>query len=441
MGILPRVDLTARTLVDLRQGVDVDLQLSVGGGGTPEADLAPGTLLAGTSVHVGLDRVLNSASGVDNLLNGPDALARFRATTGAVPSDPSPVADRGMSVRVGDPYSEVATRFAVGSSAVVAPAVRAEIALKAGDATLVARVDGGADSRGVAAVRDPVAATGIAQRIEGPSGATAAARGIAVGAAVTNAGTLTTASVGSRPVAVSFVGLANIFGGLIATPGQAPTGAVVEYRRVDGAMLVELRTTTGFAGSTATSAVPLTGAVEARAGHDVTLTGIYISLAAAASAAGAAAAQPADGRDMPAGHPAGPLEQGSSFGEAERNPDGTDRPYLHAIWYDIMALRFLDAGIRLSDRSAALRDVVWATALEHGPFRDPSGNDILDNIMQVIDPVHASDGDIIAALFAERARRDADGGLVHYPDVQPFDRDRVVERLADEARLAGARTA
>jgi hypothetical protein len=436
MGILPRVDLTARALVDPRQGVDVDLQLSVGGGGTPEADLAPGTLLAGTSVHVGLDRVLNSASGVDNLLNGPDALARFRASTGAVPADPSPVADRGMSVRVGDPYSEVATRFAIGSAAAVAPAVRAEIALKAGDATLVARVDGGADSRGVAAVRDPVAAAGIAPRIEGPSGAIATARGIVVGGVVTGLGTVAASALAGRPVAVSFVGLANIISGSMATPGQAPTGAVVEYWRADGAVLVELRTATGFAGSTATTAVPLTGAVEARAGHDVTLTGIYVPLAAAAGAV-----PPPDGRDIPAGHPAPPTDPGSSFGEAERNPDGTDRPYLHAIWYDIMALRFLEAGVQLSERSAALRDVVWATALEHGPFADPCGNDILGNVIQTLDIVHATDGEIIAALFAERARRGADGGLVHYPDVQPFDRDRVAARLADEAALAGARTA
>ena len=434
MAILPRVDLSVRTASASQTNAEVDVEVNIGGG-TAEVDLAPGTLLAGTSVHVGLDRVLNTASGIDHLLSAPDALARFRASTGAVPADPSPVAARGMTIRAGDPYAEVATRFAVGSVAVIAPAIRADIALRNGEALLVARVDAGTDSRGVAAVRDPVAAAALAQRIEGAGGATAAARGIAVGIAVTNIVSFAGFDLKAGTTPGLFAGLVNIVGGSVATPGQAPVGAVIAYQRSDGAVLVELRTTTGFAGSSVATAVPLTEGVAARATHDLTLTGIYLPLAVAG-----AAVPPPDGRDIPAGHPAPPPDRGGEFGKTDHNPDGTDRPYLHSIWYDIMALRLLAAGVRLTERSAALRDVVWATALEHGPFPDPSGNDILGNVMRQVDLTRASDAEIVAALFAERARCDADGGLVHYPDVQPFDRDRVVTRLADEAALAGART-
>ena len=127
MSITPRNELGSRP----PDVASADLAIESGQHGL-SVDVGVKTLAGGLALHVGLDRVLNAASGVDRLMNGPDALARFRA--GAVPADPSPVATRGMTIRAGDPYAEVATRYAVGVTNGPPPVARVEAN---------ARVDGG----------------------------------------------------------------------------------------------------------------------------------------------------------------------------------------------------------------------------------------------------------------------------------------------------------
>lgn len=75
-------------------------------------------------------------------------------------------------------------------------------------------------------------------------------------------------------------------------------------------------------------------------------------------------------------------------------------------------------GLDVANRSAALRDVFWSTAVQHGPhgaegvianalrplLRDNSINDIDDEA-------------IIRAIYAERGRMNARGGLVYFPGV------------------------
>ena len=175
------------------------------------------------------------------------------------------------------------------------------------------------------------------------------------------------------------------------------------------------------------------GATAARAGRE----GGGVPVSFGADAAGMM--PPPDGSTIPAGQPALPSERRAGFGDAPSNDDASDRPYIHSIWYDILALRFADVGVSLLDRSTALRDVVWAMAIEHGPFAAADGSDVLSRVAANLDLTCVGDAEIVAAIYAERARIDADGRLAHYPEVLPFDQARVLERLADEADLAARR--
>ena len=546
MTILPRAELTLRTIdaASIAGGSDADVAGVSVGAGSGTIDLAVSSLVGTVTINIGLDRLLNSTSPVDNLLNSPDALARFRP--GAVPSDPSPVATRGMTIRQGDPYTEVATRYAVGGTGAAAPGMRAEIALRAADAGLSARIDIATGTRGVDAVRDPAAAASLAVRIGAPAGTTAAGRGSdagqpadtasapgrtttggttaggaaadgtarigaaadgkAAGAATPRAGieigtraamASAATAAGAAATAITVPGLVNILGGGVSVPADAPIGAILIYARGDGTTVAELRTATGFAGAQTTSALPLTGSPFLRSGDGHVLLGVFVrpdarpppspftvaGLAGAAVAAGAgaavagdatagkasaeggvapspgpagaAAAVPAAGSmadapaagppptdpTIPAGHPPPPADPSQSGGDWSHEAPAAARPYLHALWYDILALRFATAGVDLAARAPVLRDAVWATAMEHGPFADATATDVLSQLSRRIDLATAGDAAIVAALFAERARVTPGGDLVHYPAVLPFDRDRVIGRLADEASQAAGRFA
>ena len=69
--------------------------------------------------------------------------------------------------------------------------------------------------------------------------------------------------------------------------------------------------------------------------------------------------------------------------------------------------------LEVNDRSRALQNVIWSTAVQHGPntrvvelavkplLKDKAVADL-------------SDAEIIRAIYAERGRKDAAGGLVHF---------------------------
>lgn len=87
--------------------------------------------------------------------------------------------------------------------------------------------------------------------------------------------------------------------------------------------------------------------------------------------------------------------------------------FTKASYYDVMAARMDKLGVNLDHRSAALRDVIWSMAVQHGPNAKRDGSDVLSQVARRIDLAHASDADIIRAIYAERGR--ANGGVfVHF---------------------------
>ena len=89
-------------------------------------------------------------------------------------------------------------------------------------------------------------------------------------------------------------------------------------------------------------------------------------------------------------------------------------------------------GLDADTRSAALRDVIWSTAVQHGP-----GSRIIDTAigqvdarMQRSDPGY--DRALIGAIYAERGRRDADGQLHHFRSNSAAVQAGVAQRFIDE---------
>lgn len=501
---LPGFDLNLRSGNFNLSDPNVSIEIETGTSRTP-LEVALAAPVAGAALHLGLDRLLYSTSPIDRLLHSPDPLARFRA--GNLPADPSPMMTRGMTARVGDIHAEIATRHDIGGMRPTDATLSNNVRI-GGDDLLTARAAIGSDTRGTGAVRDPAATAALPQRIDGAAGATTGERGLRANAAIGIAPAAANGAVAGAALDVSFHGLVDVLnrtGAPIGSARDAPIGAILLYVRSDGSTVVELRTAAGFAGSTGTSATPLTGAAPGRTGEGYTLTGVFVqgdsaptiaealrmtpgppSIAATPNAAvstatgpggsatvgpmvwatgaatlagGVAAATPAvgeaaaapnmqagetaanavpppDGSTIPAGNATAPGDASPSFGDATPNADASDRPYIHAIWYDILALRFEALGVTLLERSTALRDVVWATAMEHGPFAAADESDVLSRVAADLDLTRADDATIVGALFAERGRVDADGSLAHYPEVLPFDQPRVSDRLIAEAELA-----
>jgi hypothetical protein len=104
--------------------------------------------------------------------------------------------------------------------------------------------------------------------------------------------------------------------------------------------------------------------------------------------------------------------------------------------YDILVRR-LEKSVKLKvdARSAALRDVLWSTAVQHGPNTtvvDAALRPLLKNknIKQL------SDQEIIRAIYTERGRKDAKGGLVHFRGNSSAVQQAVAHRFENEQRDA-----
>ena len=77
-----------------------------------------------------------------------------------------------------------------------------------------------------------------------------------------------------------------------------------------------------------------------------------------------------------------------------------------------------DLGLDVSKRSRTLRDVVWSTAVHHGPNTDA--------IVAAVKPLlgkkkldDLTDEEIIRAVYAERGRKNPDGTLARFKGVSP----------------------
>ncbi|MDO9103541.1 MAG: LysM peptidoglycan-binding domain-containing protein [Methylovulum sp.] len=102
-----------------------------------------------------------------------------------------------------------------------------------------------------------------------------------------------------------------------------------------------------------------------------------------------------------------------------------------------------DVGLDLTTRSDAVQDVVWSTAVQHGPNSKIIQRAIAS--LQGLD-VNAADFDerLIKAIYAERGRKEDDGDLVYFSknskDVQQGVANRFVNEQKDALKMLSDET-
>lgn len=100
-----------------------------------------------------------------------------------------------------------------------------------------------------------------------------------------------------------------------------------------------------------------------------------------------------------------------------------------------------DLGPKVDDRSLALRDVIWSTAVQHGPETSVV-HDALAVPRKANGLADLTDKAIIEQIYAERARVDASGALVHFKssasEIQSSIKKRFRQELTEALKMLSA---
>ncbi|MBW6397003.1 TIGR02594 family protein [Roseomonas sp. HJA6] len=101
-------------------------------------------------------------------------------------------------------------------------------------------------------------------------------------------------------------------------------------------------------------------------------------------------------------------------------------------YYEPAAARLRQAGLDVRTRSHTLRDVLWSTAVQHGP-----GNGVaIFGIALAAAGAGPDDEPLIRAVYAERGRVGPDGKLIRFKSSSPAVQKGVAERFVNELRDA-----
>jgi hypothetical protein len=90
--------------------------------------------------------------------------------------------------------------------------------------------------------------------------------------------------------------------------------------------------------------------------------------------------------------------------------------YIKRTHFDVLVAIVLEKdGLAVVARSGAVQDVVWSTAVQHGPYAAVVHLALTAVREQGLTPDAAGfDRTLIQAIYAERRRRSADGQLVYF---------------------------
>jgi hypothetical protein len=117
-----------------------------------------------------------------------------------------------------------------------------------------------------------------------------------------------------------------------------------------------------------------------------------------------------------------------------------EREFIKRTHYDILVSNIRqDTGLDVDSRSNALRDVVWSTAVQHGP--NTRVVDRAVSTLQKASPALTANSpgyerQLIIAIYAERGRRNPDGTLVYFSKSSAAVQRSIVKRFEQELRDA-----
>lgn len=398
-----------------------------------QGDMEGSPVDTGRAAAVQTSAIERLQSPLEHLLAGADTLARFRDAP--IDPPPAPVSRPGDLARRGDVQADAGAHVP-GHTAARAPdaSVRATIPSAGVEARLSVAGATATQRPWVSAalvVREPgrIDRANVGLRLIGEPAATQT--GPSLPARLTSSGYVAANGPPST-------GALTVRGAILEI--SAPGGRTVLLATSDGAGLLRTGPEQGAAAvyvrsaSSASTGSPGIGFAEIALGAS-SLAGLLAALGDGEARESALLLRP-DGAST-----AFPPLTGhrSRWAELERrlSHDAARIVRLEAVLYDIAAARFAALGIDLPRRAAALRDVVWALAVEHGPWPAPDGSDPISRLSSGPTLADLDDRELIAGLFDEQARRDPDGGLIHYPElVDDAARAAVLDRLAAERRIA-----
>lgn len=127
---------------------------------------------------------------------------------------------------------------------------------------------------------------------------------------------------------------------------------------------------------------------------------------------------------------------------AAREPaafEAAQHDYIQRTHYQVQADQVqTQTGVDVTARSAALRDVVWSTSVQHGPETQVIARAIANVRAQGVEPADGQTYDraLINAIYDERGRRGADGGLAYFTSASASVQASVANRFAEERRDA-----
>jgi hypothetical protein len=133
---------------------------------------------------------------------------------------------------------------------------------------------------------------------------------------------------------------------------------------------------------------------------------------------------------------------------ADEHPEeffAAQHAFIKATHYDRLVKKIRqDDGLDVTQHSHALQDVIWSTAVQHGP-----GTNVVRNAFNTLrdkglfDPTSEDfDRNSIKAIYSERGRKNADGNLVYFsrnsPEIQAGVAKRFVNEEQDALRMLDA---
>lgn len=378
-------------------------------------------------------------STLERFLAGADTLARFRDDPVSIPS--SPVTQPGEVSRAGDVQADAGAHLGLPATRGPDVTVGATVAAAGVDARLSIGTSAPGQAPWVNAtvqVREPAQLDRatmnlrlIASGSSGPNGASLPALVQATGFAPA-AGPATTGALTIRGAMLEIAAP----GGRTVLLATTDGGAVLRTGGSDARTAVFVRAPDGYAvPAQAVSASPgglPFGGLGLAAGS---LAGLLAMLGGTEQQMALWLARPDGSTTM--FPPANAFKGRWSELRDRLSHDPAHILRLEAVLYDCLAARFAALGVDLAARPPALRDVVWAMAVEHGPWADPQGADILSQVSYRWQIAQLSDADLIAALFDEQLRQDASERLIHYSELGTDDLHRAVaQRLSDERQVA-----